>query len=167
MMKTAARGIALIKAKELFMAKAYFCPAHKLTIGYGHVILYGEEYLTHTTLTEAQASELLAKDLVWYERAVNAAVKVPLTQNQFDACVTMCFNIGTAGFSSSNLVKQINARAAEAVIRPYWLVWNKMDGTRNGKDDDGDGSVDEPGEKQVAPGLTKRRQQEVDLFFTK
>jgi lysozyme len=167
MMKTAARGIALIKAKELFRGKAYVCPAGKLTIGYGHVILHGEEHLTHTVLTEPAAVALLAKDLAWYEKAVNAAVKVPLTQNQFDACVTLCFNIGTTGFSTSNLVKQINAGASEAVIRPYWLVWNKMDGTRNRKDDDGDGLVDEPGEKQVAAGLAARRLEEVNLFFTK
>jgi lysozyme len=166
-MKTSPQGLALIKKEEAFMPKAYYCPAHVLTIGYGHVILPHEAHLKTAVLTEPQASALLAADLGKYEAAVNGAVKVPLTQNQFDACVSMCFNIGTAGFANSNLVKHINAKSPEAVIRPFWEVWSKMDGTRNGKDDDGDGQVDEPGEKQVAPGLLRRRRKEVNLFFTK
>ncbi|PJJ59442.1 lysozyme [Hymenobacter chitinivorans] len=166
-MKTGVKGLALIKKEEQFMAKAYYCPAHILTIGYGHVIQKGEEHLKTAVLTEPEAAALLAKDLARYEAAVTGAIKVPLTQNQFDACVTMCYNIGTTGFATSNLVKKINERAPEAVIRPYWEVWNKMDGTRNRKDDDKDGLVDEAGEKQVAPGLVRRRANELALYFSK
>jgi lysozyme len=166
-MKTSAKGLALIKREELFMPRKYLCAASRPTIGYGHVIGANEKHLLTATLTEAQACELLAKDLLRYEQAVARAVKVPVTQNQFDAMVTMCYNIGTAGFETSNLVKKINAGAGEAVIRPFWAVWNKANQAHDGRDNDGDGTIDEPGELGVLPGLVARRKREVDLFFTK
>lgn len=165
-MKTGAKGLALIKLKEEFRAKAYYCPAHLLTIGYGHVIGKHEQHLKTAVLTEAQASALLLQDLSRYELAVDRALIVPVTQNQFDACVSLCYNIGAAGFAGSSVARFINARTSEARIRGAFALWNKMDGTRNKKDDDGDGLIDEPGEKQVARGLSIRRGQEADLFFT-
>ncbi|WP_375435093.1 lysozyme [uncultured Hymenobacter sp.] len=167
-MKTGARGLALIKKKELFMAKAYYCPAHILTIGYGHVIAANEPHLKQAVLTEAEASALLCRDVLRYEKAVLRGTEgAKLTQNQFDACVCLCYNIGEAGFEKSSVARLISARAGEAAIRGAWSLWNKMDGTRNRRDDDKDGLIDEPGEKQVAAGLVTRRKEEADLFFLK
>ncbi|MBC6988570.1 lysozyme [Hymenobacter sp. BT491] len=166
-MKTSAKGLQLIKIKELYRGKMYYCPANKPTIGYGHVIGANEAHLRTAFITEPEATALLQRDVVQYEQAVSKALPMVLTQNQFDACVCLCYNIGTAGFAGSTLVKLIRARAEEASIRSAWVAWCKMDGTRNGKDDDKDGHIDEPGEKQVAPGLVIRRKQEADLFFTK
>lgn len=164
-MRTGAKGVALIKRKEEFRARAYVCPAGKLTIGYGHVLAANEGHLKGAVLTEAQASALLLRYLERYERAVSQAVRVPLSQAQFDALVCLCYNIGAAGFAGSGLVKCLNAKATADDVRRHWVAWNKMDGTRNRRDDDGDGLVDEPGEKQVAPGLVARRAEESDLYF--
>lgn len=172
-MKLSATGLALLKELETFEPKAYRCPAGKLTIGYGHVIQENEHYLRVGRITEAQATELLVRDLVRFERAVFTAIMVPLTQNQFDALVVLCFNIGPGslrlgtGFAASSVAAAINARTSEATIRTNWYKWNKIDGSHDGKDNDGDGQVDEAGEKKVAPGLVVRRQREADLYFKK
>ena len=82
-MKTSRAGIDLIKGFEKFAARRYLCPAGKPTIGYGHVILEGEDFPEMMPQEEAEA--LLAKDLVSFERKVTALVKVPVTQEEFDA----------------------------------------------------------------------------------
>jgi lysozyme len=164
-MKTGPKGLALIKLKEEFRARAYVCPANHLTIGYGHVIQPHEKQMAKLVLTEPAAALLLANDLKRYEHAVTQAVKVPLSQNQFDALVAICYNIGVNGFAGSSLVKCLNQRLAEPQVRTAWSAWCKMDGTRNKKDDDKDGLVDEPGEKQVAAGLVTRRREEANLFY--
>lgn len=176
-MKTGAKGIALIKLKEEFRASWYYCPAHKPTIGYGHVIQEDEQHLYKKKLTEAEATALLLEDLGQYERGVNKAITVPMSQDQYDALVSFAYNVGVGcnyqekgkwvkrGLLGSTLRQLINQRAAPAAIKAAWLMWCKMDGTRNGKDDDGDGLVDEPGEKQIARGLLIRRTQEADMFI--
>lgn len=146
----------MIKREEKFMGKAYLCPAKVLTIGYGHVIQLSEPHLRTVKLTEPEASALLAKDLSRYEQAVARALEPTisagkLTQKQFDACVSLCFNIGTAGFSGSSVARLINARAGEQAIRLAFAAWCKA-------------TVD--GVKQVLPGLVVRRKREADLFFS-
>ncbi|HEX8349092.1 MAG TPA: lysozyme [Hymenobacter sp.] len=172
-MKTGSQGLALIKKKEKFKPRAYLCPARKWTIGYGHVILASEQHLRTAVLTEPQASELLACDVVGFEKAVLRTIHVPLSQAQFDACMSLCYNIGPGseregtGFAGSSVARAINARTSEATIRLNWYKFNKADGTHDGKDNDGDGQVDEAGEKRVLPGLVVRRQKEADLYFSK
>ncbi|UOR06745.1 lysozyme [Hymenobacter aerilatus] len=152
-MKTGAKGIALIKEKEEFRARWYTCPTGYPTIGYGHVIQKGEEHYYKVALTEPEAAALLAKDLARYEKAVLRGTEaVTLTQNQFDACVCLCYNIGEAGFESSTVARRITARTSEATIREAWSRWNK-------------GTV--KGQKVTLPGLVKRRKEEADLFFSK
>ncbi|MBO3270750.1 lysozyme [Hymenobacter defluvii] len=152
-MKTGAKGLALIKVKEEFRATWYTCPTGYPTIGYGHVIQKGEERYYNASLTEPEAAALLAKDLARYEKAVLRGTEAAtLTQNQFDACVCLCYNIGEAGFEGSTVARYINARVSEVKIREAWSRWNK--GTVKGK-------------KVVLNGLVTRRKQEADLFFSK
>ena len=61
------------------------------TIGYGHVILPGEKF---TSLTKEEALALLKKDLAKYEKSVNNEFGSILNQNQFDALVSFCYNLG-------------------------------------------------------------------------
>lgn len=107
-LKTSQRGIALIKSFESLELKAYPDPGtggKPWTIGWGHTkgVNPGDR------ITERQAEAFLTEDLAVFELTVNSAVKVPLTQNQFDALVSLAFNIGGANFAGSTLVKKLNA----------------------------------------------------------
>jgi lysozyme len=113
-----------IKKEEGFRNKAYQDTKGLWTIGVGHLIKADESYLLNAVLTDEQVKELLKKDLKWCSDAVESAVKVPLTQNQFDALYSLCFNIGGTNFAKSTVVKKINENdlkgAADAI-----LMWNK------------------------------------------
>ena len=106
--------------------KAYKDSKGLWTIGVGHLIKSDEQYLLNATLTDQEVEDLLKKDLKWCSDAVETSVKVPLSQPQFDALYSLCFNIGGTNFSKSTVVKKINANdmqgAADAI-----LMWNKPD----------------------------------------
>lgn len=101
---TSQKGINLIKKWEGFRSSPYVCPGGVWTIGYGHT----REARAYKYLTEKQAEELLRKDLSIYENHVNELVKVELTQNQFDALVSFCYNLGGSQLRSSTLLKTLN-----------------------------------------------------------
>lgn len=67
---------------------------------------------SHPDITISQAFDLFKKSIVKYEDAVNKALHVPVLQPQFDALVSICYNIGTGGLKGSTFVKRINAGAA-------------------------------------------------------
>lgn len=146
-MKTSDKGINLIKQFEGFGPKPYKCPAGYPTIGYGHVIKKNEIF---KQLSEEQATQLLQKDLKEYEDGVDNLVKVKLTQNQFDALVSLVYNIGMTAFSKSTLLKLLNSNDYENASKEI-LKWNKI--TVRGK-------------KKISSGLSKRRQSEYSLFIS-
>ena len=104
--------------------KAYKDSKGLWTIGVGHLIKADEQNLITATLTDEQVEDLLRSDLKWCSEAVESSVKVPLTQKQFDALYSLCFNIGETNFKKSTVVKRINANdlkgAADAIE-----MWNK------------------------------------------
>lgn len=126
-MKTSDKGIKMIRTFEGCVLKTYRCAANVLTIGVGHT---GPDVVEGLVWTQAQADAALAKDLERFEAAVNVAVKVPLTQMQFDACVSLAFNIGVLGFASSTLVKKLNAHDTVGAARQF-TVWNRAGGQYN------------------------------------
>lgn len=110
-MKTSSAGIDKIKQYEGLRLTRYLDSAGLPTIGYGHLIVAGENF---TTITESFASMLLIKDLESAEAKVKKYVGTPINQNQFDALVSLVFNIGTAAFknadgSKTQLMKAIDA----------------------------------------------------------
>jgi lysozyme len=104
--------------------KAYKDSKGLWTIGVGHLIKPDEQHLLSATLTDEQVEELLQSDLRWCQDAVDNHVKVPLTQNQYDALYSLCFNIGETNFRKSTVLRKINENdlkgAADAI-----LMWNK------------------------------------------
>jgi lysozyme len=147
---TSDEGIAFITTIEGGIKHKAYPDAGHMSIGVGHQIQKGEEYLLTATITDAEALMLLTKDLAKAEKAVNSHVSVCLKQNQFDALVSFTFNVGTGsnGFSGSTLLKKINANASEADIRAEFARWNMSQG-------------------KVNPVLVARRQAEADLYFQK
>jgi len=91
-----------------------------LTIGYGHT----EGVTQGMTCTQAQAEAWLSADIQWAVSVVRGAVTVPLTQNEFNALVDFVFNVGSANFQSSTLLKDLNAGnfAAAALQFDRWDV---------------------------------------------
>lgn len=145
-MKTSSNGRALIRQFEGDKLTAYICPAGVLTIGVGHT---GRDVKRGMTITQAQSDALLVADLAKFEAAVARLVKVPVTQNQFDALVSFAFNLGAAALGGSTLLKLLNGgRYAEASAQ--FSKWDKA--TVSGK-------------KVALPGLTKRRAAEAALFL--
>ena len=98
-------GLALIKEYEGFQANAYLDTGGVPTIGYGSTrgVKMGQ------TVTPEQAETLLEADLAIAEKDVTAAVKVPLTDNQFAALVSFTFNLGGPALRRSTLLKLLNA----------------------------------------------------------
>jgi lysozyme len=113
-----------ITEEEGYRNKAYKDVKGLWTIGVGHLIKADEKHLINTTLTDEQVKDLLKSDLKWCSEAVESSVKVPLTQKQFDALYSLCFNIGEGAFKKSTVVRRLNTGdykgAADAI-----LMWNK------------------------------------------
>ena len=114
-------GIAAIKQREGFKLRAYQDTRRIWTIGVGHT---GPDVKRGVIWSEPQVDAILALDLQKFENAVNMTVKKVLTQNQFDACVSLAFNIGVQGFIGSSVVKQINAGDMQAAADDF-MMWDK------------------------------------------
>ena len=98
----------LIKRFEGFSSTIYICPAGYPTIGYGHVVLAHEREQFAAGITQAEATELLRKDVRIAERAVLRLISVPLTDGQFDALVSFTFNLGAGALQRSTLRRKVN-----------------------------------------------------------
>lgn len=127
-MHTSADGIDFIRNEEGCRLTAYQDSVGVWTIGVGHT---GPDVHAGLTITQARADELLRADLSRFEAAVDKAVAYPqLTQGQFDALVSLCFNIGAGNFASSTLVKKLNAGDAAGCASEF-PRWCKAGGNFN------------------------------------
>ena len=148
-MKTSETGISLICQFEGMRLKAYQDSVGVWTVGYGHTSAAGGLQVTKgTTLKNPlQAREILAMDLLKYEAAVAKALKHIPNQNQFDAMVSLCFNIGPGNFSKSSVLRWFNS-GIESEAADAFLKWDRAGG-------------------KTLAGLTKRRKAERELFLLK
>jgi len=140
--KIGAKGLALIKASEGLRLKAYPDPASggdPWTIGYGST----KGVTPGMVITEARAEDMLRADVAMFESAVNRLCPVT-TQNQFDALVSLAFNVGEGNLASSTLRKMHNAGNYTGAQAEF-ARWNKAAG-------------------KVMPGLVKRRAAEAQLY---
>jgi len=100
------------------------------TIGFGTTVYpNGIRVKKGDTCTEAQAKAYMQNDLKKFEYAVNDAVNIPLNQNQYDALVSLTYNIGAAAFSKSTLVKKLNAGDIRGAADQF-DVWINAGGKR-------------------------------------
>ena len=163
---TSDEGLRLVKSFEGYhralndgsdRCTTYRCQAGKLSIGYGCT----EGITEGMVWTREEAEAALRRELVQFEAGVNRLVTVDITQNEFDAMVSLAYNIGLGGrdrngdevpgFSTSTLLRRLNAGdrvgAAEA-----FKMWDKYT---------------DPTTKQilVSNGLVSRREREAALFL--
>lgn len=105
-MKTSADGIDFIRREEGVRLTAYRDAIGVWTIGVGHT---GPDVKPGLTITDQRCDELLRADLTHFETVVDRVIKNPqVTQGQFDAMVSLAFNIGAVAFAGSTLVKRFN-----------------------------------------------------------
>jgi lysozyme len=145
-MRISPAGIDLIKGFESLRLEAYRCPAGVWTIGWGHT----RGVQPGMRITPDRAAELLAEDIAQVERDLPAAVHVNLTQGQWDALVSLCFNLcGGAGRlpkTCPRLVACLNAGDFAGAARELLDIDHAAGGA-------------------VLPGLRRRREAESKLFL--
>lgn len=125
-MKTSAAGVRALTVAEGCVLHPYNDSAGHATIGVGHLIHRGpvttadRERFRGFDLADATA--MLRRDLARFERAVDAAVRIPVSQGEFDALVSLAFNIGEDGFAKSTVVRRLNAGDRKGAADAF-LMW--------------------------------------------
>ena len=147
-MKISNNGLDLIKQFEGLSLTPYLCPANIPTIGYGNTFYEDGTKVTlkDKPITEQRATELL--EFVankTFSENINKVVKVPLSQNQFDALVSFAYNVGNKNFNWSTLLKKLNLSDYEGCSLEFGR-WNQANG-------------------KILNGLVLRRQKEKELFL--
>lgn len=133
---------ALIRKHEGLRLAPYFCPAGKLTVGYGHVIL-PHEWQLKDGVTDVEAEALLLRDLAWALFAARSVGRV-LTDGQAAALASLVFNIGAGAWATSTIRGMVMAGDMAGAEKQFGR-WNKAGG-------------------KVLPGLVKRRGDECRVF---
>lgn len=141
-MKISDKGIEFLIKEEGEVLTAYKCQAGVWTIGVGHT---GDEVMPGLKITKEKSRELLKIDLKRFEDVLNKSVKYPIEQYQFDALVSLAFNIGVNAFANSTVVKKINAGADMKDVEEAWKMWRMGGG-------------------KVLPVLVARRGREINLY---
>lgn len=131
--------ITAIASNEGFRGYAYRDPVGIPTIGYGETngVKMGDK------ITQREALDRLKVSANEHGQGMAKCIKVPLSQNEYDAYVDFTYNVGVGAFCRSTLVKKLNAGDYAGACKEL-LKWDKAGG-------------------KVLPGLTKRRQEEYKL----
>ncbi len=141
------KGIALMHAFEGCKLAAYPDPGSRdgnpWTIGWGST---GPGIAKGTRWTQEQCDERFAVDInAKYGKAVNDMLgDSPTTQHQFDALVSLCYNIGPRALRGSTVMRKHKAGDYLGAARAF-VMWNRNDGV-------------------IMRGLTRRRLAESDLY---
>ena len=147
-MKLNTQGYRLICMFEGFSAKPYLCSAKVPTIGYGSTYYLNSKRVTllDKPITELEAFEMFKAIADKFADKVSKLVTALIDQAQFNALVSLTYNIGPANFQKSTLLRKVNFNHNDPSIRAEFLKWNKAGG-------------------QVLKGLTIRRKAEADIYF--
>ena len=147
-MKLSANGFKLLCSLEGNRLEPYLDVAGVPTIGIGNTFYEDgtKVKMADPAITEERSFTLAKHVLNAFEQQVNLSILLPMTQNQFDAMVLLCYNIGTSGFAKSSVVKNFNAGLVQKAADSFSL-WNKAGGV-------------------VSKGLISRRNKERGLFLS-
>ena len=146
-MKVNAEGYALLKKFEGCVLKAYRCPANVWTIGFGNTFYEdGTKVKEGDVITQQRADELAKYIVEQFATSIRAMIKQPLNENQFSACVSLAYNIGTGGFKKSSVLRKLNVNPTDPTIADSFRLWNKGGGV-------------------ILKGLVRRREAEIQLYF--
>lgn len=109
------RGTEIIKEHEGLRTSAYYDSVRVPTICYGSTggVRIGD------TATKAECDARLLRDLGEASAGVSRAVQRRITQGQYDALVSLTFNIGTTALAKSTLVRKLNAGDCLGAAREF------------------------------------------------
>lgn len=145
-MQTSQRGRDAIAKREGVRLNAYRDSVGIWTIGVGHTAAAGHPApVRGMKISKAECDEILSRDLAKFEAAVDRAVTVSMAQHEFDALVSLAFNIGGGAFAKSSVVRRLNAGNRRGAADAFRL-WNKAGG-------------------KVLQGLVNRRESERAQFL--
>lgn len=141
-------GTRFLQSQEGCRLQAYRDQKGVWTIGYG---------CTHgvtpdMTITQAQAESLFRTQVRPAVNAVNRFVHIALLQNEFNALVSLVYNIGEGNFRNSSVLRLLNQGDKRGAAKAFSL-WSKIKNP-------------ETGELTWDPGLAARRQREANYFLT-
>ena len=101
--------------------------------------------MTDPPITKQRALLLFRNVLKGYEQEVYSRTRDDINQNQFDALVSICFNIGRTAFKNSTLLRRVNRNPKDPSIREAFEMWKNAGGK---------------------PILLARRKREAKLYFS-
>ncbi len=147
-MKLDDNGYKLLMGFEGLSLVPYLCSAKVATIGYGATFYPSSKKVTmqDAPISLATAKWMFKETADKFAADVNKMIKANINQNQFNAIVSLAYNIGLAGLAKSSLLKKVNANPSDPTITNSFMIWNKAGG-------------------KVLNGLTKRRAIEAKLYF--
>ena len=147
-MKLSANGFKLLGELEGIVLRPYRDSVGIPTIGIGST--YYEDgtkvKMSDKAITKERAIQLAKNVVKSFEAQVNKSILPTMVQNQFDAMVLLCYNIGESGFARSSVVRNFNAGNIQKAADSF-LLWNKAGG-------------------KVVKGLVNRRNIERTLFLS-
>jgi len=143
-------GYKLITQFEGLSLKPYLDSIKVPTIGYGNTFYLNGKKVTmlDKPITKEEALEMFKVIADGFARQVEKKLTKPVKQNQFNALVSLAYNIGVGNFYKSTLLRYVNLNPNDGNIAKEFLRWNKAGG-------------------QVLNGLTNRRIKESALYFKK
>ena len=141
-------GYKLIADFEGLRLKPYLDSVNIPTIGYGNTFYLDGKKVTmlDKPITKGEAFEMFKIIADGFARQVEKKLTKPVNQNQFNALVSLAYNIGIGNFYKSTLLRYVNLNPKDGNIAKEFLKWNKARG-------------------QVLKGLTSRRMKESSLYF--
>jgi lysozyme len=142
MMKASPDGIRFLTSWEKFKPVASPDVSGIMDIGFGHRVQPGERF---TTISVNAATQMMENDVSYCENIINNYVEIDLKQNEFDALVSLVYNIGRGNFMKSTLLKMLNTGTIATAAQQF-LVWRLAGG-------------------KVIKGLEHRRMAERDIFL--
>lgn len=149
-MKTSYNGLQFIIREEGVKLSSYLDSANIWTIGVGFTYYSDKTKVKRgDTITEEENSILFESVILEFEKNLNRQLTTSLTQNQYDALISLMYNIGITAFNNSTLLKEVNKNPNNPRIKFYIEQWRYA--TIKGAKE---------------PILYKRRERESKLYFT-
>lgn len=146
--KVSDAGAAFIRKWEGCKLVAYQDLKGIWTIGFGNTMYpNGASVKQGDTIIQAEADILFRSILSRFETSVSKLIRNDVTQNQYDALVSFCYNVGIGAFGGSQLLRLVNRNANNPLIKDEFMKWNRSGGI-------------------ASKGLTNRRMGEAKMYFT-